>query len=346
MDNFSRVLLVRFSSLGDVLLTTPLVRALKRRLGSAEIEYFVKSESAPLLRNNPHISRIHELEGGGFGAFSEKVRGIGESGAYDLVIDLHRNPRSWYTRHRLPSKQWAKMRRDRFRRWLLVHLGIDRYGKLIDPVPVRYFSALDGLFNPPLLPDNKGLEIFLDEADRREANEKLNCDGPLVAISPSAHWPTKRWVPERFAEAADRLAQDFGARPVLLGGPEDAELTQAVEQRMKEKAINVTGKLSIRGAAAAIERSIAFVGNDTGLMHIASALDRPGAAIFGPTTRHLGYYPYRSRLHVVEVNGLKCRPCTKQGDRECPKSHFRCMLDISSSDVLDAVRKSIEEKQS
>jgi len=338
-------MLVRFGSLGDVLLTTPLIRAMRGRLKDSRIEYFVKSDSAPLLHGNPHISRIYELEGKGFGALRDKVRRISEGGAYDLVVDLHRNPRSWYVRHRAPSRRWVMMRRDRFRRWLIVHLGVDLYGENIDPAPARYFSALDGVFDPPLKPDDKGLEIFLNEADRREAGEKLNFDGAIVAVAPSARWPTKRWAPERFAEVSDRLAQELGARAVLLGGREDMELTGAVEKRMREKAINIAGALSIRGAAAVIEKSLAFVGNDTGLMHIASALSRPGAAIFGPTTRHLGFYPYRSRLHVVEATGLKCRPCSKQGDIECPKSHFRCMLDISSAQVMNAVKKSIEENK-
>lgn len=338
----NKILIIRFSSLGDILLTTPLVRALKNRLQHCEIEYFTKAEFAPLLEGNPYISKLHILEGKDFAALSGKVAEL-KRHPYDLLIDLHRNPRSWYTRNKLLAEKKVKMKRDRFRRWLLVHLGVNYYRGFIS-VAVRYFSALNGLFDPPIMPDEKGLDLFLNDEDRAEARKFIgNKPGKLIAIAPSAHWNTKRWLPEKFAETADALAKKYNAQTVVLGAPEDENLAVEVCSMMRTPALNLAGKLSIRGTSAVMELCFLFIGNDTGLMHIASALKLPGAAIFGPTTRHLGYFPYRSRLTVVEKEGLSCRPCTKQGNKKCPKGHFRCMKEISVEEVVNAAAKSLEE---
>ena len=122
---------------------------------------------------------------------------------------------------------------------------------------------------------------------------------------------------------------------VLLGDGEDRELAEKVSGMMKTPPLNLAGKLSIMGAGATIERAGLFIGNDTGLMHIAGALGVPGVAVFGPTTHHLGFFPYRSSIEVVENDMLECRPCTKQGKRECPKKHFRCMTDILPETVIE-----------
>lgn len=325
------------------MLTTPFVRAFKNRFGNCEIEYFTKAEFAPLLKGNPYITKIHQLEKRDFIALGEKVSELA-SYSYDLVIDLHRTPRSWYTRTKLFAEKKVKVKRDRFRRWVLVHLGLDYYSRPIDSVAVRYFSAVDGLFDPPLVPDEKGLDLFLNDEDRSQAKRFTgDSDGKFIAIAPSAHWNTKRWLAEKFAQTADILAQRYNAQTVLLGAKEDETLTAQVRAMMKTPALNLAGKLSIRGTSAVMERCFLFIGNDTGLMHIASALNLPGVAIFGPTTSHLGFFPYRSRLNVVEKQGLNCRPCTKQGNKHCPKGHFRCMTDISVEEVVNSAVKSLEE---
>lgn len=325
------------------MLTTPFVRALKNTLKDCNIDYFTKVETASLLQGNPYITEIHMLKERNFAALSEKVMELRRR-SYDMVIDLHRNPRSWYTRTKLSGGKKVKMRRDRFRRWLLVHMGVDYYPESIDSVAVRYFSAVDGLFDPPIAPDDKGLDLFLNEKDRAKARRFIgDSREKFIVIAPSAHWETKRWLAEKFAETADILAQRYKTQTVILGAHEDKELTAKVCSMMKTSGLDLAGKLSIRETAAVIENSLLFIGNDTGLMHIASALNIPGAAIFGPTTKHLGYFPYRSRLVVVERKGLTCRPCTKQGNKKCPKRHFRCMMEISVEEVVNAAVSSLEE---
>ncbi len=336
------ILLVRFSSMGDVLLTTPLIRALRSRLPEARIDYFTKPAFASVLKGNPHLNRVIELPGSGsFAQLRRSVADMKREGKYDLALDLHRNPRSWYVMRSGLAAKASRSRKNRFKRLLLIHVGINLYGSDPAPMAVRYFTALSGIFDPPIGPDAAGAEIFLDDDDRVEASGALGDVGQYVVVAPSARWPTKRWLPERFAAVGDILADRLDAHVVLLGAAEDRELAGSVARLSSCAALNLAGKLSIRGAAAVIEKARAFVGNDTGLMHVAGALGTPGAVVFGPTTRHLGFFPYKSPVKVVENNGLECRPCTKQGQKKCQKKHFRCMEEVCVDSVVDAVIEAI-----
>ncbi len=342
MRHIEKILVVRFSSIGDIILTTPLVRVLKKNYPNATLDYLTKSVFSPLLAENPHINRIFELdESAGFQELRNLTKQLKAEGGYDLVLDLHGNPRSWYVRRSKVGSINARAGKNRLRRWLLINTGINLYRPVTGSMAERYFSALNGLVNPPIEPDGEGAELYLDDADRNEAASFTGKDGKYLAVAPSARWPTKRWPAERFSKAAGLLAEKLGARVVLVGGDEDRELCRNVASMAGCETVNAAGKLSLRGTAAAIEGAVGFVGNDTGLMHMAGALNTPGVAAFGPTTAHLGFFPYKSPVTVVEKNNIKCRPCTKQGQNECPKKHFACMIEVSVEDVVNAAMESI-----
>jgi len=339
-----KILLVRFSSIGDIILTTPLVRALGKRFPDARLDYLTKSGFGPLLAGNPHLNRIIGLDGEtGFAGLRVLTKRLKAEGGYDLVLDLHGNPRSWYVRGSKVGRVNGRARKNRLRRWLLINAGMDLYRPAALPMAERYFSALDGIVAPPLGPDGEGAELHLNGADREEAALFGERGGKYLVVAPSARWPTKRWPADRFAKAGEVLAEKIGTRVVLLGGGEDAELCESVASRMNCETVNAAGRLSLRGAAALIEGASGFVGNDTGLMHMAGALNTPGVAVFGPTTRHLGFFPYKSPVRVVERNDIGCRPCTKQGQRKCPKKHFACMNEISVEDVVDEAIRAISK---
>jgi heptosyltransferase-2 len=258
-------------------------------------------------------------------------------GGYDVVLDLHGNPRSWYVSRSGLASATGRAGKNRLKRFLLINAGIDLYGPEPQPMAVRYFSAMNGIFEEPIEPDDAGAEIFITDTDRLEAEEALGEMEPYIIVAPSAYWPTKRWLPDRFALAGEILSERIGARVVLVGSGQDRQLAESVAQLSSNNPINLTGKLSIKGTAAVIAKAKAFLGNDTGLMHIAGALDVPGAVVFGPTTRHLGFFPYKSPVAVVEKNDIDCRPCTRQGQNKCPKGHFRCMTEVTVDNIVSAV---------
>lgn len=335
-----KILIIRFGSMGDVLLTTPLIRALRKRLPGAKIDYLIKPAFAPILKGNPNLNRVIELPRSG--AFSDlryilnKIKG---EKRYDIILDIHHNLRSWYVRHSGIGVEKRLASKNRLKRWLLINAGINTYGSDPAPMAVRYFTVVDGLLDPPIEPDENGAEIFPEDAELEEARRAVaECDSYIV-VAPSAHWPTKRWLPERFAQAGDMIAGQFGARAVLVGAGEDVSLSNSVTAFMSSEPLNLTGKLSLRITAAVIAGAKAFLGNDTGLMHIAGALGKPGIVVFGPTTGHLGYFPYKSKIGVVENAALECRPCTKQGHLKCPKGHFLCMRSVSVEQVVRSMKK-------
>jgi len=331
-----KILMVRFSSLGDVLLTTPFIRAVKKRFPEARADFLTKPAFSPLLKGNPHLDNVIELPTPGK---LIDLRGCLDAmkaeGGYDLLLDLHDTPRSWYVSVSGVGRRVGRARRRRLKRFVLIRTGMDLYGPDPEPMAERYFTAIEGMYEPAPAPDKKGAELFPDDSHRSEARAALGGDYEYIVVAPSANWPTKRWLPEKFAEAGEKIAQKLSAKVVLAGAEEDRELARSVASMINVEAVNLAGKLSIMGTAAVMERARAFVGNDTGLMHIAGALEVPGAAVFGPTTKHLGYFPYKSNIAVVEDTTLKCRPCTKHGQMRCPKKHFKCMKNIPVDTVVE-----------
>ena len=160
---------------------------------------------------------------------------------------------------------------------------------------------------------------------------------PLLAIAPGARWPTKRWPAERFAAVAQELARERGAVVVILGGPDEAHLASALCDNLEVPAINVAGSLSLMHSAALLSRCRLLISNDSGLMHMATAVRVPVVAIFGPTVQEFGFYPFQARAEVVS-EPLSCRPCSTKGSLRCPRGHHACMQDISTARVLAAAR--------
>jgi heptosyltransferase-2 len=160
----------------------------------------------------------------------------------------------------------------------------------------------------------------------------------LLAVAPGAAWLTKRWPPAGFAAAASELASRYNMKVILLGSSEDSAACGAVERALDDrvKRVNLAGKLPLMTTAAAVAESGLLLTNDTGLMHMAAAVETPVVSVFGCTTRHLGYFPYRAPKARVVETGLYCRPCTHNGRRCCPLGHFRCMKDISPEKVVEA----------
>lgn len=324
-----RILCVRFSSIGDVLLTTPLVRALHRRHPDAELYFVTKQAMAPLVVENPHLTQVIEL-----GA-KERIADLARRLRVfrpTHALDLHGSLRSTALRWLVPC-QWSGYSKRKFARTTLIATKINMYGKPV-PVAERYFEAAREL---DVQPDGGPPEFFLAPAARTHMAHWLAEVGldpkPFAVIAPGAAHATKRWPIAHWQALTDRLRQ-LGYGVVAVGGPQDRELVDALGARV----INVASEFSLQETGACLARAAVLVSGDTGVMHMASGVGTPVVALFGPTVEPFGFFPYTKRATVLERD-LSCRPCSAMGTERCPLGHHRCLQDILPEQVADAVQR-------
>ncbi|MFH1069389.1 MAG: lipopolysaccharide heptosyltransferase II [Candidatus Glassbacteria bacterium] len=338
------ILVVRFSSIGDVLLATPVLRAIKSRWPGARVTFLTRERFAPLLAGNPHVDEVVSVDqGAGLEALREACRTLQER-KWHLLVDLHGSLRSRLVSRLVRADCKVRYSNLRFRRTLLIYTRLDFYGKRVPSVAERYAACLRD-FGIEL--DEKGCELVLGERDHEEADNLIRLAWPdrvdYLAVAPGAAWPVKRWPAERFAEAARRIAERRGWKVVILGGSDDREACAEVAGGLDPGlCLDLAGRLSLRGSAAAVAGAKLLLTNDTSLMHIATAVGTPVTAVFGPTVRQFGYFPYRAKeARVVEAD-IWCRPCTHNGRMRCPLGHFRCMRGIGKEEVVRAMIKLTE----
>jgi heptosyltransferase-2 len=248
-------------------------------------------------------------------------------------VDLQNSARSAFLRLFTFPVVWAKAKRYRFKRWLLVYLKWNLYRK-ITPVPVRYLHAIEILGAED---DERGLELRVPDAARACAVQFLEQTQhhPAIALCPGARHFTKRWPKECWIELGREL-QDEGMAVVIFGDGSENQLVNEIASSIPS-AIPVVNR-SIPEVAAIMEQCEAVVSNDSGLMHVAAGVGTPVVGIFGPTVEAFGFFPFRARSEVVEQN-LRCRPCSAMGTAVCKEGHFRCLLDTTPRMVADAVNR-------
>lgn len=342
----AKTLIIRFSSVGDIILSSLLIRALRRRFPEAEIDYLVKGQYAELLRGNPHLTRVLEFPSGGSFAQLRALRQRVREAGYDLIVDIHGNLRSRYIA--LGARRIARYRKHTLRRRSLVHLKWNLFSEADreTSIALRYLAPLARL---GVADDGLGLEVLPGDDDRRRATALLREAGlegvtPLLALAPGArHW-NKRWPAERFAQAAGLIAQKRGGAVLLLGAEDDRDVCRSVLDELSRlapglRAANLAGTTSLTQTAALMDRCALVLANDSGLMHLAAARKRPLVALFGPTVREFGFFPFGTESVVLEPSGLACRPCTTIGRGDCPRRHFRCMLDTAPEAVATSAEQ-------
>lgn len=324
MDKVKHILVIRFSSIGDILLTTPILRSIKAKYGNdCVLHYATKKEMLKWIDNNPYVNHFHALEKGQ--SVSNFVKNIKSTYKIDAVVDLHNNLRTFIIKLHfigVPKSSFPKLN---IRKWLYVNFKWDLMPKV--HVVDRYFEALRflGVDN-----DGKGLDYFLP----KEADDRVSAllkEGQIenyTAITIAAKFATKALPIEKFEE----LLNQVQGKVVLLGGPEDVEKAEAIMKRVAYRAdiYNFVGLLSPSESAAMIKHAAHVIAHDTGLMHVAAAFKKDIVVIWGNTTPALGMAPYLpsnlKAARYVEVKNLSCRPCSKIGFNACPKGHFDCMM--------------------
>lgn len=321
-----KILVLRYSSIGDIVLTTPIFRCLKQQLPGCQVHVATKLRFARVLQHNPHIDRFHFYDQ----SLPQHISELRAEG-FDYVLDLHNNLRTRLVKAALglPSSSFDKLN---FEKWLLVNWKRNRmpHAHIVD----RYLATAAPL---GVVNDGKGLEFYIDTNEQAVADAALaRCQAkPFAALVLGATYATKKLPHEKLAELLSLIQQPV----VLLGGKAEAAEAEALVKAVNKPAyllLNQCGELSLGQSAAVINRSERVYTHDTGLMHIAAALGKPCITFWGNTVPEFGMYPYQVAHYNAEVLGLPCRPCSKIGFRQCPQGHFRCMKDQNLAAAVQA----------
>jgi lipopolysaccharide heptosyltransferase II len=329
-----KILLVRFSAMGDTLLMTPLIRALRVRHPEAQITVVTRESYAPLFRHNPRVSEvIGWTQGSSLGALGRQLRAAG----FSHRLDLHGSLRSLALRWHVGGR-WTSYPKHRAARTVLIRTKRDLYRDR-RPVAERYFDAAQGL---DVAPDAGSLELFLpraalEAAERFLAERGIGTQRQLLAVAPGASRFTKRWPTHHWVALVRRLV-DAGNDVIVLGGGAELAAAQEIAAAGGSAAASAAGEFDPTGSAALLKRARALVAGDTGAMHLATAVGTPVVALFGPTVEAFGFFPYHAKAIVLQ-RPLACRPCSAQGGAACPLKHHRCLQDLMPDEVLDALRK-------
>lgn len=341
--NISKILIIRFSSIGDIILASPLIRSIKSTYPEAQIDFLVRKDFADLVKYNPHLTNIIEFDSShNFKGLTKLAHRINKE-KYDVVIDIHNSLRSRYIRFKSGASQKFIINKRTIARFLLINFRWNVYNNVLSNAQ-KYIDTASPL---SVKDDGNSLEIFIPADIQSQVASKLNGlqlknYKVIIGAAPSAKHNTKKWLAERYIELFTRIINEHNAFIMLFGGKEDKSETEKIVHSVNEKTagistVNFAGEFSLLETAAAFDYCNAVVTNDTGLMHLAAAHQRKVVAIFGPTVKEFGFFPFRTENIVVERNNLNCRPCTHIGSEECPKKHFKCMRDISPDDVYQAV---------
>ncbi|MEJ7779155.1 MAG: glycosyltransferase family 9 protein [Daejeonella sp.] len=313
-----KILIIRLSSIGDIVLTTPVVRCVKEQLVGVELHFLTKKAFEPVLAGNHYIDKLHFLKD----SLSSSIEDL-RNEKFDHIIDLHHNLRTLIIKTRLgvPSSSFNKLN---WEKWLLVtfkknllpavHI-VDRYMKTVEFLGVKN--------------DHKGLDYFLTQ--NYDVGQLLPpSHQEYIAMVIGAQHATKRLPTGKLAELCRLISQPV----VLLGGHEDAQRGDEIMNGAGNHVFNGCGKFQLDQSAYLVKMAKQVITHDTGMMHIAAAFNRPILSVWGNTVPEFGMFPYRiDESYKFEVKGLFCRPCSKIGFEKCPLGHFKCMNNIDLTTI-------------
>lgn len=323
LNSLNKILIIRLSSFGDILLTTPLIRFLKKTNPQLKLDFVLREEYEELLENNPYINKIFKYTNHKFERQILFNSILNEE--YDLTIDLQNNIRSRELVRVLKCRK-ISFKKNNFKKLLLVRFKINKL-KGAPPIPLRYASLLKNVTN-----DEEGLDFFTD----KDINLKLKSADKIIGLCPGAKHYTKQWPKEYFIELGIKLESE-GYKIVLFGGVEEVKTCSEIERNLTN-VLNLCNT-SILQLGSDMTMCKAIYTNDSGLMHLACAVKVPVISFFGSTVKEFGFFPYNAKSVVLENKELNCRPCTHIGRSSCPKAHFNCMKQITPEDAFLALKQ-------
>ena len=351
-----KILVIRFSSIGDIVLTTPVIRCLKNQIQDAEIHVLTKKKFSGLYKTNPYINKVYEYDD----SLKKNIEEL-KLENYDYIVDLQKNKRSVRVTRALgrPHASFPKLN---FRKFLLSTFKIN----IMPDVHIvdRYFKAVEKL---GVKNDYQGLDFFISEKNNYPISElPVEFQNGYYAFVIGGTYKTKILPPVKIAEVLKRINKPV----ILLGGPDDVERAEEIlsavsgqqsansycsqhhnsnSQIQKDSQVfrfsdsqilNLVGKINLEQSASIVKNADSVLTNDTGLMHIAAAFHKNIVSVWGNTVPELGMYPYLpeepDKCHIIECKDVRCRPCSKLGFKECPKKHFRCMMEIDVKLIVDS----------
>jgi ADP-heptose:LPS heptosyltransferase len=338
-----KFLIIRFSSIGDIVLTTPVIRCLKKQIATAEIHYLTKKVFAPVLAANPYIDQLHIIENE-----PEEIIDTLQTADFDYIIDLHHNLRSLKVKKAL-KKQSFSFNKLNIEKWLLTALKINKLPNvhIVDRC-IKTLSSF-GVKN-----DGGGLDYFIPKQEEiKESDIPTSHKAGYIGLVIGAAHATKQYPIHHLQQFCKQVDHPV----IVLGGKEDATNGESLSAIDPFKIYNACGKFTINESADLVKHAKLIVTNDTGLMHIAAAFKRPIISLWGNTVPEFGMYPYYGENYlasiiqnrpanwlpfdIVENKNLSCRPCSKIGHNKCPKGHFKCMEQIEVSTLLTLVQQRI-----
>jgi len=323
-----KYLVIRFSSIGDIVLTSPVVRCIKRQIPGAIVHYLTKVEHEEILEGSPFIDKVYTI--GGNRDLHQAIRELKQE-KYDFVIDLHHNVRSAQVKRQLRVKS-ASFPKLNVKKFLYTNFKINKLPQNLHVVD-RYFEAVKkiGVEN-----DELGLDYHIPKKDVLDVH-RFGIKPNYIAFSIAAKFATKRLPADLIVD----LIKLINKPVVLLGGLADVRDASLIQKACPGIA-NVCGELYLSKTASVIQQSVGVISFDTGLMHIAAALEKPLVTIWGNTVKDFGMYPYmpgQEHLFSIHEVNLKCRPCSKIGYKKCPKGHFKCMRNQDLEAIAREVNK-------
>jgi ADP-heptose:LPS heptosyltransferase len=326
----NKFLIIRFSSIGDIILTTPVIRCLRKKYPDAEIHFLTKKNFASIVQHNPYLNKIHILDGD----FDLMLNEI-EKESFDCIIDLHHNIRTLKIKQHLKKVPSFSLHKLNIRKFIYTTFKINTLPQ--KHIVGREFECIKSL---GVVNDEMGLDYFIPEADKIKKNDiPTSHQLGYIAIAIGAALATKKMPLQKLQQLCAAIHHPI----ILLGGLQDVDDGNAIATQDDIKIYNACGKFSLNESADIIKGCKLLITHDTGLMHIAAAFQKPIVSIWGNTVPAFGMYPYygaksAQKYDVVQVNNLRCRPCSKIGYDKCPKGHFNCMQQININEIIQLVK--------
>jgi heptosyltransferase-2 len=335
-----KILILRLSSMGDVVLTTSILSAIRKKHPEAQIDFVVKEQFAPLMEHHPAITTLHRIvkEPGALKSLKKLIQTSG----YTAILDLHNTFRSFYLKFNCGVPIVRTLSKGYFRRFLLVSWKINLYGDKPESIIDRYAQTAGEFADSPVphFP-----ELFIPETIQQQvASMPVRKNALRIVLVPGSAHLTKEWPVDRFAETASLLSSRYKALIIVLGGKSEIPAGEIICAKVGTSCQNLTGKTSLLETAGIIKQCDLIISVDTGCMHIGWAFQKKMVCIFGSTVRELGYFPDYKDAVIVENHSLSCRPCSHNGLKKCPKKHFRCMNEITTEMVTCAAEKLLKQR--
>ncbi len=333
-------LIIRLTSMGDIILTTPIVRLIKTKYPTSTISFITSKQYSEIYKFNPYVDNLYEYDKDfkieELSNFKKTILRTNSNKKFDYVIDLQKNFRSKILRSGL-GKKYIFTKKLRLQKLSLVYFKKPLLKKII-PIPELHRLALNEL---KIDDDGKGLEIWFPEQKDNDYYQTLNTNKntiPKIAIAPGAFHYTKQYPKDKFINLIEILKNEIHCEIILIGGKKDKLITDYILQNSKFNLTDKTNSSSIIETSRVIDLSDLLISNDTGVVHIAAARKKPVVVIFGSTVKEFGFIPFRTSYEIVE-NDLECRPCTHYGKDKCPKLHLNCLNNIDENDIIKSVKK-------